>query len=141
MEGKGCKRKGFFRLHQRFEHFAGSTDLHLFLPIPLDGAFTNGPVNEPTVLPGLEFPSRALSFTLRRAASDCPTGLSCLFTPAPTGYKEKELAFHMGRNSSPALLVAVNSLDGCPEKLRHLHLRLTQFFSYGYKFLAFHKCL
>ena len=41
------------------ENFTGSTDLHLFLPVALIGAVTDGAADEPAVLAGIEFPGRA----------------------------------------------------------------------------------
>jgi len=54
------------------------------------------------------------------------------------GDQKKYLPFHMGRYGSPALLIAMDRLDRCSQKLGHLPLGLFQFIPEMFEFRAVH---
>ena len=106
----------------RCEHFAGATAFHLLLPTGLDMPFANGSVDEPAQFTGLKLPCRALFSSILRTFSQIPTeNLVVLITILPADQKQ-QLSFHMDRNISPPLFIAVNGFDGGTEQLAHLSL-------------------
>ena len=50
-----------------------------------------------------------------------------MLIPILSADQKQQLPFNMDRNISPALLIAVNGLDGGTEQLSHLSLCFSQF--------------
>jgi hypothetical protein len=73
------------RLQQIRENLTRSANFHLFLPIHLNRAFTNGAVNKPAEPSGLELPGRTLLLLLRRTSLYNPARLSVSIAPFHTG--------------------------------------------------------
>lgn len=117
---------------------ACSANHHLFLPVFLDNAFTNRPVYKPADLPGPEFPSRTLFFSIWRALLYHPAWFDGFVFTGGNSRQENELSFNMSRNTSPPLLIALNSLDRGPKQLGKFFLGLAQSLSEVYKFLLVH---
>ncbi len=111
---------------------------HLFLPVFLDNAFADRPVYKPADLPGPEFPSRTLLFSIRRALLYRPAWFDGFVFTGGNCRQENELSFNMCRYTSPPLLIALNSLDRGPKQLGKFFLGLAQSLSEVYKFLPVH---
>jgi hypothetical protein len=106
------------------------------VPILLDLAFAYRPVDEPAEVSGSEFPSRALSLALWGTLSCHPASLAAFPGFLQFRKQKKDLSFRVNRNFSPSLLIAMNGFDGCPQKISHLLLGLTQFLASSCKFFV-----
>jgi hypothetical protein len=67
-----------------------------------------------------------------------PAGPDSFPGPPFPGDQEKELPFDIGRYPAPALLIAVNGLDRCAQKLGQFFLGFSETFSEGGEFGIFH---
>jgi len=105
-----ARRSPFLRLQQRRQNLTRSANLHLFAPIPLNRAFTNGAVNKPAEPSSLKLPGRTSFLFVRGTALYNPAGLSAFLAAPHPGDEEKNLPLHMGRHLSPSLFVAMDSL-------------------------------
>jgi hypothetical protein len=125
MAGSVCVIRLSIHAKERLHHRTGTANIHFALPIPLNFAFTQRPVDKPAESPGLKFPGRAIAPLIQRTFSDDPTGLPAFF-PLLHGKEKEGLPFHMSRNGSPALFIALNCFGGRPQELCHLSLCFTQ---------------
>ena len=82
MAGSGVKGRLNFELRQQvLQDFTLLADIYLVLPGLADLAFTDGPVDEPAELTGLELPGRAVFLAFRWAFLQRPAravGLTAL---------------------------------------------------------------
>jgi len=67
-------------LQQREQNLARPTNLHLFMPIFLNGTFANGYINKPTEIPSLELPCRTLFLTFKRRFLNNPGSFNSLLS-------------------------------------------------------------
>jgi len=113
----------------RCEDFTGATALHLLLPTGLYMPFANGSVDEPAQLTGLKLPCRALFSFILGTLSLFPTDNLVVLILVLAAHQKQQLSFHMYRNISPSLLIAMNGLDGCTEQLSHFFLGFSKMLS------------
>jgi hypothetical protein len=94
-------------IKERFQDFTGPTYFHLFMPVLLDPAVTDGSVDEPAKVTRVELPGRTLPFPLWGTFLDGPAGLTILLAFPHTGGQKQDLPFRMDRNLPPPLFVTV----------------------------------
>ena len=92
------------------QHLTRSADLHLFFPIIANLTFAYCPINKPAQFAGLKFPGRTFLFLLRGTFFNQPARFSVFPVLFQSGNQEKHLPLNIGRDGSPALLVAVDGL-------------------------------
>ncbi len=126
------------RLKQVRKYFTRQANLHLFFPVLAYRAFTNGSVDKPAEIAGLKFPGWTLFPLVARAFFYNPARLFEFIVLPHHGDQKKHLPLHIGRHRSPALFVAVDSLNGGSEQLGHLLLGLVQCLSVMDEFFAVH---
>ena len=126
------------RLKQVRKYFARPANLHLFFPVLAYRALTNGSVDKPAEISGLKFPDRTLFPSVARTFFYYPARLFEFIVLPHHGDQEKHLPLHIGRHRSPALFVAVDSLNGGSEQLGHLPLGLVQCLSVMDEFFTVH---
>jgi hypothetical protein len=90
------------------------------------------------LITGGKLPCRALFPQFRGAGTHLPTWRDTIATEQFSIEQKIELTFHMHGNGSPALLVAMDGLDGNTNKLSHLFLCLFQLFSECAELLVMH---
>jgi hypothetical protein len=109
----------------RSEDLTVAAHLHFRLPVPLHFSMADGPVDEPAQMADLELPGRATLSRLRRALKYGPT-----FRSLPGGFcvgeQEEELPFDVDGDLSPALLKALDGLEGGSQDLGQLLLGFSQ---------------
>jgi hypothetical protein len=111
------------------KYLTGSAQLHFFLPGIVNRPITDGSVDEPAQIAGGELPGRALLPPFQGAGSPGPARFCTFFTAQFSGKQKIELTFHVHGNRTPPLLIAMNGLDGRPQKLSHLFLGFFQLFA------------
>jgi hypothetical protein len=125
-------------LHQGAQNLTVSASIHLLLPVLLNSAFADGPIDKPAQMTGLKFPCRTFFSAVARTFLDDPARLLPLQHPSLSGDQEQDLPLNVARHGSPSLLVAVYSLNRGPEELCHLLLRFIQFPSEVQEFFTVH---
>ena len=126
------------RLKQVRKYFTSPANLHLLFPVLAYRALTNGSVDKPAEISGLKFPGRTLFPLVARTFFYNPARLFEFIVLPHPGDQEKHLPLHVGRHRSPALFVAVDSLNGDSEQLGHLPLGLVQCLSVMDEFFTVH---
>jgi len=126
------------RLKQVRKYFTSPANLHLLFPVLAYSALTNGSVDKPAEISGLKFPGRTLFPSVARTFFYNPARLFEFIVFPHPGDQEKHLPLHVGRHRSPALFVAVDSLNGGSEQLGHLPLGLVQCLSVMDEFFTVH---
>ncbi len=96
-------------------------------------------IYKPAHVAGFKFPRRAFFEFVGRAFQHIPA-VPVFFpgTGQHSGKKKKYLPFNMMGNFSPALFVAMDSLDRYSEKTCHFFLCFIKFCPYLFKFIYFH---
>jgi hypothetical protein len=92
----------------------------------LNGTLADRPINEPTEMPGSEFPCGATASRLPGAISYHPTGTLFFAGECLQGEKKKGLPFRMDRDFPPALFKALDGFERNTQELRHLALCFSQ---------------
>ena len=85
LNSQNAGRSSFLRSQERRQNLTALADLHLFVPVFLNHAFTNGAINKPTEPPSLELPGRTLFFALGGTALNSPARLSSFIAPFHPG--------------------------------------------------------
>ena len=103
------------KLNELLKYLTCSTYFHLLLPVHLTGTLTDRAVDEPAKFTAVEFPGRALFFTLGRAFFYCPAIFLVNRMGPDSGKQKKELSFYRDGNRSPTLFIAVDCLNRYPQ--------------------------
>jgi len=85
LNSQNAGRSSFLRSQERRQNLTALADLHLFVPVFLNHAFTNGAINKPTEPSSLELPGRTLFLAIGRTFFDNPARLSSFMAPTRPG--------------------------------------------------------
>lgn len=118
-------------------HFTGFANMNFVFPcfVSVSGAYRA--IYKPAQLPCLEFPGRAAILEISRALFDHPALFLGIHLPENPGYHKQQLSFNVSRDRSPTLLITMYRFDGYAQKMRHLRLRFTKFFTKAHKRISF----
>jgi hypothetical protein len=122
-----------------FKYLAAGAFFHFVFPgmVGLPAAF--GPVDEPAQVPGIEFKGRAIFPAVVRTIQHVPAFvIEFSRVHQNPGKKKQELALNMVGDLAPTLFIAVNGLDGNPQKLGHFLLGFIEFCPDILESAAFH---
>jgi hypothetical protein len=120
------------------KNLTGATYFHLFAPVFLWLAFTDGSINKPAQVPYLKLPGRTFFSEFFRAFSRLPAGqFSFIFQRHP-GDQEKKLPLNMHGYGARTLLITADGLQGNTQKRCHLFLGLFQLITEMSEFLTVH---
>jgi hypothetical protein len=97
-----------FRIQQWLKHLATPACLHLFMPIPLYGSFTEGSVDKPAQMTSLEFPRWAHFLAFEITLFCGPARLMAFTGPSFHGEQKKDLSLRVDGHRSPSLLVTMD---------------------------------
>ena len=134
--------------HRRFSTFqVGHKNLtfpahfHFLGPTRFGLSLADRPIDEPTDVPGSEFPGRAGFSGLGYATSNLPAGSSIFIPSIFHGHQKKHLPLNVHRDFPPSLFEALNRPERYTEELGHLFLGFSKPLPKSLNFFRIHEHL
>ena len=133
VEVKCGKRSGAKELGEDLARFA---NLYFLFLVDILGAIAESPRHVPAHMAAIKFPSWTL--LLDRAQLFFPAAQRAAFAPALIEIEKIEEFFGVGWHGAPALLVAMDGLEGDTKQLGELLLGFAHFFADKFKVFPVH---